>query len=52
MLALAYLPGRVVDLAPGLGGATTVVRSAVSPLVLGVLLIAAFTGSPQRPVGT
>jgi hypothetical protein len=52
MLALAYLPGRVVALPPGLGGATTVLRSAVSPLVLGVLLIAAFTGSPQRPVGT
>ena len=52
MLALAYLPGRVVALPPVLGGATTVLRSAVSPLVLGVLLIVAFTGSPQRPVGT
>ena len=52
MLALAYLPGRVVALPPGLGGATTVLRSAVSPLVLGVLLIVAFTGSTQRSGGT
>jgi hypothetical protein len=52
MLALAYLPGRVVALPPGLGGTAAVLRSAVSPLVLGVLLIVAFTGSPQRPVGT
>jgi len=50
MLALAYLPGRVVALPPTLAGATTVLRSAVSPLVLGVLLIAALTGSSQRSV--
>jgi hypothetical protein len=50
MLALAYLPGRVVALPPILAGATTVLRSAVSPLVLGVLLIAALTGSSQRSV--
>jgi hypothetical protein len=50
MLALAYLPGRVVALPPVLAGATTVLRSAVSPLVLGVLLIAAITGSSQRTV--
>ena len=51
MLALAYLPGRVVALPPVLAGATTVLRSAVSPLVLGVLLVVAVTGSPQRSVG-
>jgi len=51
MLALAYLPGRVVALPPVLGGTMTVLRSAVSPLALGVLLIVAFTGSPQRPGG-
>jgi hypothetical protein len=50
MLALAYLPGRVVLFPPILAGATTVLRSAVSPLVLGVLLIAALTGSSQRSV--
>jgi len=50
MLALAYLPGRVVALPPILAGATTVLRSAVSPVVLGVLLIAALTGSSQRSV--
>jgi hypothetical protein len=50
MLALAYLPGRVVTLPPILAGATTVLRSAVSPLVLGVLLIAALTGPSQRSV--
>jgi len=50
MLALAYLPGRVVALPPILAGATTALRSAVSPLVLGVLLIAALTGSSQRSV--
>jgi hypothetical protein len=42
----------VVALPPALNGATTVLRSAVSPLVLGALLIVAFTGSAQRPVGT
>ena len=50
MLALAYLPGRVVALPSVLAGTTTVLRSAVSPLVLGVLLIAAVTGPPQRSV--
>src|SRR5947208_688838 len=37
-------------LPPALAGATTVLRSAVSPLVLGVLLIAAVTGPPKRSV--
>jgi len=49
MLALAYLPGRVVALPPVLSGMTTALRSAVSPLVLGILLIAAITALPQRP---
>ena len=50
MLALAYLPGRVVALPPILAGTITVLRGAASPLVLGLLLIAAITGTPQRSV--
>ncbi|GAC1363213.1 MAG: hypothetical protein NVSMB32_04520 [Actinomycetota bacterium] len=41
MLALAYLPGRVVPLPAVLSGLTTVVRSAVSPAVLAALVAAA-----------
>ena len=40
MLALAYLPGRVVPLPHGLHLATTVLRSGVSPVILGVVLVA------------
>ena len=47
MLALAYLPGRVVALPPLLAAATTVLRSGVSPAVLGALLITALL--PARP---
>ncbi len=49
MLAFAYLPGRVVALPPILAGATTGLRSAVSPLVLGLLVIAALVPARSRP---
>lgn len=39
MLALAYLPGRVVPLPAGLAGATAVLRSAASPALLAVLIV-------------
>lgn len=39
MLALAYLPGRVVALPAGLAGVTTALRSAASPAVLALLVV-------------
>ena len=42
ILALAYLPGRVVPLPPALNALATVLRSGVSPALLGVLLVLAF----------
>jgi hypothetical protein len=52
MLALAYLPGRVVALPPALNGITTVLRSGVSPAVLGALIVLAiWPGLHRNPTG-
>jgi alpha-1,6-mannosyltransferase len=48
MLSLAYLPGRLVDLPPGLAGTCTVVRSGITPVVLLGLLVLAI----RRPLAT
>jgi len=48
MLALAYLPGRVVVLPPYLAGATTALKSAASPAVLAVLVVGALTAPSRR----
>jgi hypothetical protein len=48
MLALAYLPGRVVALPDGLAGLTTGLRSGVTPLVLAALVVAALWPNPAR----
>ena len=47
MLALAYLPGRVVALPAGLAGATAVLRSAASPALLAGLILLCL--APRRP---
>lgn len=46
MLALAYLPGRVVALPPYLAGTTTVLKSAAAPAVLAVLIVGALAAPP------
>ncbi|HEU5003960.1 MAG TPA: glycosyltransferase 87 family protein [Actinomycetota bacterium] len=49
ILALAYLPGRVVPLPAGLAGITTALRSAASPAVLALLIIVCLVPSRLIP---
>jgi hypothetical protein len=46
MLALAYLPGRVVALPDGLAGLTAGLRSGVTPAVLAALVVTALLPTP------
>lgn len=49
-LALAYVPGRVVELAPWVERLTLGVRTVVAPLVLAVVIVAAVRWGRQRVV--